>query len=251
MNQNTQQTPNRQAAISGLAIVGFIALIAAGMWLAVYSARFVPGAVSRLGAAAVSLSSFFNPAESPVSLATTTIPFGNGSAVATSTSPATTTTSTPGSSTGTGTPIAGTGSAGSFPIGTGPAMTPVPTGPADFVVTITTVGHLTTASTDSFVGGTTVPSGKRPAVKFTIKNIGGAYTGTWRFSASIPTKTAYVFKSPVQQSLGAGESIDYVLGFDQASRGTDKIITVTADPDNTVVESNSGNNSASAKITVQ
>src|SRR3989344_3436924 len=45
----------RQAAINGLAVVGFIALVGAGIWFAVYSTRFVPTVVNNLGAAAVYL----------------------------------------------------------------------------------------------------------------------------------------------------------------------------------------------------
>jgi hypothetical protein len=55
----TTRNPARHAAINGLAIVGFIALLVAGIALAIYSARFLPKTASRIGAAAVSLSSVF------------------------------------------------------------------------------------------------------------------------------------------------------------------------------------------------
>jgi len=124
------------------------------------------------------------------------------------------------------------------------------TGLPDFIVTINEVGYLTTSTTDSFVASSTVPTGNRPAVKFTIKNVGTNTTGSWRFSASIPTQTAYIFQSQPQQSLSPGDSIDYTLGFDQANRGSNQTISITANFDHAVAESNSDNNSNSAKITI-
>ena len=61
-------TPARQAIINGLAVFGFIALIATGIWLAVYSTRFVPAVVSRVGGAAVYLGSVLTPASEPTPL---------------------------------------------------------------------------------------------------------------------------------------------------------------------------------------
>ena len=65
-NINMEPTENkeiiRKAAINGLAVVGFVALIVAGLSLAVYSVRFVPTVVNSIGAAAVYLGSKFSPA---------------------------------------------------------------------------------------------------------------------------------------------------------------------------------------------
>lgn len=249
-----QNTPNqnRQAALNGLAIVGFVALVGAGMWLAVYSARFVPIAVSRLGAAAVSLTSLFTPAPGPslsvVTGATTTIPFGNGTstpvAIATSTTPA----KTPSNPTPV-TPTAGPEASSTTQLG-GTPTTPTLYGLPDFVVNITAVGYLSTTSADSFIVATSVPNGARPAVRFSIKNIGTNVAGAWRFSASIPTQTAYIYQSAPQQSLNPGDHIDYTMGFDQANPGANQTISITANFDHAVTESNTNNNSASATITI-
>jgi hypothetical protein len=85
-------------------------------------------------------------------------------------------------------------------------------------------------------------------------------SGVWRFSASIPTQSSYFFQSQPQQALAPGDSIDYVLGFDQANKGSGQMISVTAnikyvDPFTgaitfPVAESNSNNNSASTVITI-
>lgn len=250
MNDFEHPASQRQIVTNGLAITGFIALIVLGIWLAVYAVRFVPSVVGGIGAAAVSLGSVFNPAPSPsLSVASsspssveasTTISFGDG----TSTIPAKTASSSRTVPVSAGTPTSQT-----IPLG---STTPVsaPHGLADLVTNITAVGYLATTSADSFVASTTVPAGSRPAVKFTIKNSGTNVTGPWRFSASIPTQTAYIFQSELQQSLAPGDSIDYTLGFDQANRGANQTISVTANFDNAIAESDKNNNSASAAVTI-
>ena len=91
MDSSENNIHNRQMVINGLAVAGFIALVAAGVWLAVYSTRFVPGIVNGAGAAAVSLGSLFTPAHSPGLLvvstpaASTTISFGETDATSTAT----------------------------------------------------------------------------------------------------------------------------------------------------------------------
>jgi hypothetical protein len=247
-------TPARQAATNGLAVVGFIALIILGLSLAVYAARFVPGVVNGIGSAAVYLGSVFNPAPEDAALsvvptATTTLPFG------TATSTATTTVATNTATSATTRPYrpvpsAGTPSSGTYQIG-GSTTTPATLhGLPDLIVTIDSIGYLSAASANTFVASSTVPSGNRPAVKFTIKNIGTNQTGMWRFSASIPTSTFYNYQSQLQQSLFPGESIEYTLGFDQANPGSNKMISITANFDHAVGESNENNNSASAQLTI-
>lgn len=247
-------TPARQAATNGLAVVGFIALVILGVSLAVYSARFVPEVVNRIGAAAVYLGSVFTPAPGSslvvVPNGTTTPPF---TATTTPTTGATTTpvTTTPVPSTPRQ-PVPttpGTPTSGTYPIG-GATTTGALFGLPDLIATINTTGYLTSPSADTFIASSTVPVGMRPAVKFTIKNIGTNVSGSWRFSASIPTQSFYLYQSQMQQSLLPGDSIEYTLGFDQADKGVDKMISVTANFDYGIGESNTNNNSASAKLTI-
>ena len=249
MNGTTERnSPSRQAAVSGLAVVGFVALVAAGMWSAVYSTRFVPDVVGRIGSAAVYLGSVFTPGEATLSVVSTpTASTSTPSSTASSTSTAATTpVLTPTK------PIAATAgeqTSGAYQIGVA-TTTSVQNGLPDFIVKINTIGYLATTSAESFIASTTVPVGSRPAVTFTIKNVGGSPTGSWRFSASIPTQTAYIFQSQPQQSLNPGDSIDYTLGFDQAIPGVDKMISITANFDHAVMESNFNNNDASTKLTI-
>ncbi len=250
MNETVNSIEPRQAVVSGLAVVGFIALVSAGIWLAVYSTRYVPSVVNRVGAAAVYLGSVFTPAPGPtlsvVPTASTTISFGDTSPSATTTTvkPATQTPSKPAQTT------AGAKTNTTYQISGGSPTTGTLSGLPDFVTTISAIGYLTTTPADSFVASTTVPAGGRPAVRFTIKNIGTNVSGTWRFSASIPTQSSYLYQSQPQQSLNPGDSIDYTLGFDQAISGVNKMISITANFDRTVAESNLDNNSASAQLTI-
>jgi hypothetical protein len=251
INQNTyEENGNRQAALVALAGVGFVVLICFGIYLAVYAARFVPSVVTRLDTAAVELFSS-GPNNSlaviPASTASTTIPFGDGT---TTTPVATTTTPAPVTpKPAPVTPTAGTPTSGTYPIGgTAPATY---YGLPDLAVTVTAVGYLTSNTADSFVAATVVPHGFRPAIKFTIKNVGTNTAGQWRFSAVIPTATAFVYQSPYQQALNPGESIDYTLGFDQALMGPNEQITLSANFDHAIAESNTSNNNVFASVTVQ
>lgn len=251
MNTQGTYTPNRQAAINGLAVVGFISLVALGIWLAVYSSRYVPTAINRLGAAAVSLSQIFTPGPKPsltvIPTASTTLSFGTPTPTPSPTPSPMPTQKKPA---GTAPKTGGEKTTGTYPMGGSTPGTAVLTGLPDFIVTINAVGYLATTSAESFIATSTVPQGSRPAVTFTVKNIGTNTTGVWRFSASIPTQSSYIYQSQPQQPLNPGDSIDYTLGFDQANTGIGKMISVTANFDRAVTESNVDNNSASTKITI-
>ncbi|MHB8860329.1 MAG: hypothetical protein ACYC48_01170 [Minisyncoccota bacterium] len=252
MTVSGHDSPARQAVVTGLAVAGFVALVTLGIWFAVYSTRFVPQVVGDIGSAAVYLGSVFTPSPEPslsvVPVASTTIPFDEASSTISTT--VTDVSTTPGTKASV-TPLpttAGEKTSDTYQIaGT---STPSLYGFPDFVTHINAVGYLATSSADSFVASTTVPAGGRAAVSFTIKNVGTNVSGPWRFSASIPTQTAYIFQSQPQQSLNPGDSIDFTLGFDQATPGTGKTISITANFDHAVTESNPDNDSASAQITI-
>jgi len=253
MNMETQKTPPQEAALRGLAVVGFIALVGLGIWLAVYSTRFVPSVVGSISGAAVYLGStaevyldavFTSSSEPTLSVVPTSVASTTISTSVTETpepvtpKPVATTPTTPGTQT-----------SATYPLGS--TQSPVTlSGLPDLTVTMNTIGYLTTNSANAFVASTTVPFGSRPAVSFTIKNIGTNATGAWRFNASIPTQSSYIYYSDPQQSLNPGDSIEYTLGFDQATSGTDRMISVSANFDHAIGESNFNNNNASAKITI-
>lgn len=240
----------RTAAINALAAVGFIALIALGIMLAIYSSRFVPAAVSRVGSAAVYLSQVFTPASKDTLTVVPQIPFGDATTTATTTaiSSSTVVTSPLLGNTAPAATNAGPKTTTTYPAG-GVSTAPL-YGQADLAVRITQVGYLTSNTTDSFVSGVIVPSGDNAAVKFSVTNVGTNISGPWSFTANLPTNTSFVFTSNPQQSLRPGERIDFTLGFDRAQSGI-RQITITADSGNQVSESNESNNTAVSNITIQ
>jgi hypothetical protein len=248
----TTNTPPRAAAKNGLAIVGFVALVLVGMWLAIYSARFVPTAVSRLGAAAVYLGSVFTPPSAPtltvIPTASTTLPFdGATTTSATTSAPATSNTTPtkptpsysapkPGQETSTTTQISGATRTGAL------------YGLPDLAVTIDQVGYLATTSAESFIASSTVPHGSRPAIVFTVRNVGTNVSSVWNFTAQIPTQTAYVYTAPNQQALNPGDSIQFTLGFDQATAGATQKISLHLSPGGS--DANTANNDAATTLTI-
>lgn len=243
----SRTSASRRAAINALAIVGFIVLIIIGMALAVYAATFVPKAVTRLNSAAVYLSSIFIPAPSDVSLEvvtpgeTVSFPEAPGAGIASTTPAPVVPATTPAA-------IAGTPSTVTYPT---VKPTPALTGLSDLTIAIAAKGYLTSSDTASFIKADSVPSGARPAVKFTITNAGTNLSGRFTFKAPLPTSSTYTFTSDSQDSLLPGEHIDYVLGFDRARSGDSRDITITVDPDNLIVEANELNNSDSVTLDIK
>ncbi len=244
----------RRIAVNALAVVGFIVLIVLGMALAIYAATFVPKAANRLGAAAVYLSHVFVPVKEPANLEV--VPFedapgaGVATTTATSTTPAATTTSATAT---TATPTAGAEDYHVYPIGGTTTGTKPYTGPltgyADLTVTNVVLGYLTSADTASFVASSTIPSGMRGAVKFSIVNTGTNTTGAYDFEAVLPaTSSGYHFFSGKQKALLPGEREAFVLGYDSARTGT---ITITVDSDNTIKEVSESNNTATVDAPVK
>lgn len=247
----TTSTDSRRAAVNGLAIVGFIVLVIIGMALAVYAARMVPSALSRVGSAAVYLSSQIFPAEEGdtdlvVVPSEETVPFGDDALVATSTE----VTATPTQPTTGSTPVRpGTPTTVVVPVQV-PASTNY-YGLPDLVVENVITGYLNTSSTDSFRASDEVPDGKRGAVKFTVINRGTNVSDRFEFEVKVPTTRSYTYNSKSQQALRPGERIEYVLGFDQAKEGTNRTITIDVDPDDDINESNENNNTRSVRIDIE
>jgi hypothetical protein len=64
------------------------------------------------------------------------------------------------------------------------------------------------------------------AVQFDIANVGGRSTGTWYFTAELPTyPNAYTYNSPAQRSLAPGDHILNTLKFAPSSGGTFQVTT--------------------------
>ncbi len=245
------QNPSRRAALNALALVGFIALIIIGIMLAVYAVRYVPKLVSDLGAS-VSLSSLFHDggdqnAALEVVTSTSTLPIIGAV-------PATTTASADsGKDAGTSASSpAGAGTVSTYTVTTVTQAPAAPYGDPDLYVAITGVGYLRDdGETDTFVSSNRIPDNRDGAVKFTVTNTGTNVTGRWKFEVDIPSSPSQTFTSPYQDSLKPGDSIDFVLGFEDGREGDNRKITVTADPDDKIDESNERNNDASRTIDIE
>lgn len=251
MDTKKDHLSTREVTIRSLAVIGFITLTFLGAWLAIYSARYVPKTVSRAATAAVYISSIFTPTSSHSSLSV--VPVGATTTPDETTAPIATTPPVPVATKTTPKkkPVALTSGKRVTTVRQIKNNTSTLYGLPDLTVSIDAVGYLASTSVESFIATSTIPHGKTPAVMFTIKNSGTNIAGSWRFSASIPTKTAYTYQSPVQNKpRKPGDSVVFTLGFTRASAGADKIISITVNPDHTVTESNTNNNTASTKITI-
>jgi len=113
-----------------------------------------------------------------------------------------------------------------------PQPTPRPSGPADISARIVSV--------QSDVSGATVT--------FDIANTGLSASGSYYFSATLPTYSPYTYQSPLQASLAPGAHVLSTLRFGPILSGT---FSVYADSTNAVREANESNNLASQYITAQ
>ncbi len=243
--RTTTQSPARRSAVAALATVGFIALLILGITLAIYSARYIPLAISKLTGPKHS-------DDTPVLVVSSTTPPNNSGMIVSQT----TTINPP---TASSSPIIAAALTAPVTVPTTPHKTvppestshaSAPYGYSDLSVSIIATGYLTTESTESFVPANIIPPGARPAVKFSIANNGTNSTGPWNFIARIPSINNTFFNSPIEPSLNPGDHTVFTLGFNQAIPGPAQTITIQADSNNTIFESNEGNNSAAAAVTI-
>lgn len=87
---------------------------------------------------------------------------------------------------------------------TNPAVPSAYTAPADLAV------HIVSASVDVYGNAT---------VSFDIANVGGSPSGTYYFTAQLPTTQSYTYTSPAQASLSPGSHIVSTLNFTFAVPG--------------------------------
>jgi cell division septation protein DedD len=133
---------------------------------------------------------------------------------------------------------------GSNPPSPTPSPTPTPasanTSPADLSVRILALGVID-RSTGMFVQRAPMYYDDIAAAQFDIANIGGSSSGTYYFSANLPTAGGYVYNSPAQNSLQPGDHMINTLRWsNSAQTGT---FTVALSGDSVPV-----NNYASATL---
>ncbi len=125
---------------------------------------------------------------------------------------------------------------------TKPTPAPVPAGKPDLTITVLSVGVID--ANNAFIAKSGVNPGERAAVRFEVANDGSSATGAWSFSALLPTSDERVYNSDTQRSLGAGDRIEYTLGFANLSAAGQNVMTIGVDESERVSESNENNNSA-------
>lgn len=119
----------------------------------------------------------------------------------------------------------------------------VNTGRPDLSVSIVATGMIDPI-TDTFVERTPILSSDIGAVRFMVRNVGTAPSGSWRFSASLPVSTDEdSYTSTLQPSISSGGHITYTLRFNNTIQGAP--FSVHADPSGRLHETRTSNNTAS------
>ncbi|HET8581101.1 MAG TPA: CARDB domain-containing protein [Candidatus Paceibacterota bacterium] len=137
----------------------------------------------------------------------------------------------------------GTGSTG----GSTSTTTPPAAGKPDLTVSVLGLGVIVNGV---YQTANQINPGDTAAIRFEIRNAGTKATGAWRFRASLPTADGYIYNSALQDSLAPGSYVIYTLRFTNLAAGGG-IVTIEADPQHAVAESNESNNGVSYRITVQ
>ena len=88
-----------------------------------------------------------------------------------------------------------------------------------------------------------VVPGDSSTVRFDIANVGGSASGSYHFTAYLPTSNGYTYYSPTQPSLNPGDHVVSTLQFTDSQSGT---VTVEVQPSKADY---SGNNTDSQGIT--
>ena len=140
------------------------------------------------------------------------------------------------------TPIIGPKTENIYQVSSGQAVT-APLGKPDLVPKILEVGIVDKA-TNVFVSTTSLKASDRIAVRFEVENKGTKASGDWRFNAVLPTYPSYIFQSEGQPTLGPGDKIEYVLGFDHVEKADGNTVTINVDPASSLNELNEDNNIA-------
>lgn len=111
--------------------------------------------------------------------------------------------------------------------------------PADLSVRIVAIGVIDPVS-GQFVNRPAMP-GELSAAQFDIANVGGTTSGTYYFSANLPTNAGYIYNAPAQSPLAPGAHVLNTLRWSDSAQYGTFTITVTGDK-------STGNNYASQTI---
>ena len=233
----------KKAALTSLAIVGFVALIIIGILATIYAASFIPKMFSTSGSASAYLSGLADtsnptPTTQPAPATTTPTVTATLEPVAPPTAPV------PAKQTVTRT-IYRTVVVPSQPVYT----TPVYSGLSDLTVTVTDKGYLRNGNGGTFVSSSYVPNGYLGAVKYRISNLGTNISTSYRVAIAVDTNGSRDNATVNGGALPPNRSVEGIGSFDATSGGT-ATIRLSVDAGGNVAESNENNNTDVTTINV-
>ena len=221
----TEQQKIKEVVVRGLAIVGFFALLFSGLWGTIQVVKITPKIISSIAAVSTSLTSIFISNKEATTISNE--------------QPEQADILKNEDKTATIKEIAGDREDNIFPITSVGISNP--NQEPDLEVTILATGIITTDNI--FTPTESMKSTEKGAVRFQIRNIGGKETGSWTFNVVLPTFPMHIFHSEIQKSLRPGDRVEYTLGFDQVNSGlTEAVITINADPTESIKEISENNN---------
>lgn len=122
-----------------------------------------------------------------------------------------------------------------------------PNGLADLEVHPIAVGYIN--SNGIFIPSNFVSANQQAAIKFAIINVGNKNSGSFTFSADLPSNTDPRYNAGDQPNLAPGDRIEYVLSFKNLINAQNRVATIYADQSNFIPESSKANNIARMHIT--
>ncbi|MDZ7726360.1 MAG: hypothetical protein U5L75_02145 [Candidatus Campbellbacteria bacterium] len=123
-----------------------------------------------------------------------------------------------------------------------------PSGISDLNLVIEATGSID--NDGDFVEKRRINDDDRAAIKFYVVNDGTKMVpNNWYFSALLPTRDNYYYRSPGQPRLYPGDRVEFILAFDDIHAG--ETLYLNADPANDVKESSEKNNIKSTEFYVR
>lgn len=228
----------RKATMNGLAIVGFGALIIAGIFLAIYAARYVPETLSRLSGAVILSSdtgTTTNESEGSGETPTVTNDTEDEPSVVTPAVPETPTVSKP--------PVTG----GPLIVPQSPRVVsnePTLFGRADLAIQNAEIGYMRGST---FIEDNDAPSNRDVAVRFNVKNIGTNSASGWRVRINVEGER------PVTGSGGflmPNGTQNFMVRVENPEEGENLRVEIEVDYQDDLNESNERNNDKNLDIDV-
>jgi CARDB len=229
-------TPDtKKAAMNGLAIVGFGALIIAGIFLAIYAARYVPETLSRLSSAVIlSSDNATTTDEENTDEETPVVVTDNNDEEEVDDTPTTPVVTTP--STG-----------GPLIVPVTPRVTsnqPQLYGLPDLAIINAEVGYMRGST---FVEDDEVPNNRDAAVKFSVRNIGTNAAASWRVQVDVENEDTVTGTGGYLMPNGTQ---NFTVRIENPEEGENIEIEIDVDYQNNLNESNERNNDETLDIDI-